>query len=205
MLTLAYLTLAVLGVGYIVVATALGHFGGDSGHDAAIGHAGGADGGYGIDQSGHGHSSADSQSGSDFHFPFFSPLALATLFASFGGYGLAALFGLRVNDGASVAIAGPAAVATAYGVTYLAHRIVATSRGSSQIRINQIVGASGEVTVPIPENGAGEATVMVGAERFAAPARDGHGKSIPRGSAVTVLSMAGTTMVVMRRNAPEDV
>lgn len=184
MLTLAYLTLAVLGVGYIVVATALGHFGGDSGHDAAAGHHDGTP---------------------DFHFPFFSPLALATLFASFGGYGLAALFGLRVNAGASVAIAGPAAVATAYGVTYLAHRIVATSRGSSQIRLNQIVGASGEVTVPIPEDGVGEATVMVGAERFSAPARDGHGKSIPRGSAVTVLRMAGTTMVVVRRSAPEDV
>jgi len=185
MLTLAYLTLAVLGVGYIVVATALGHFGGDSGHghDATAGHDGVP----------------------DFHFPFFSPLALATLFASFGGFGLAALFGLRVNEGASVAIAGPAAVATAYGVTYLAFRIIAASRGSSQIRMNQIVGAAGEVTVPIPENGIGEATVMIGAERFSAPARDGHGKSIPRGSAVTVLRMAGTTMVVMRRNAPEDV
>ena len=118
---------------------------------------------------------------------------------------MVALLGLRVNQGASVAIAGPAAVVTAYGVTYLAHRIVATSRGSSQIRLNQIVGAAGEVTVPIPEDGVGEATVMVGAERFSAPARDGNGKSIPRGSAVTVLRMVGTTMVVMRRNAPEDV
>ena len=96
-------------------------------------------------------------------------------------------------------------MATAYGVTYLAHRIVATSRGSSQIRLNQIVGATGEVTVPIPQDGVGEATIMIGAERFAAPARDGHGKGIPRGSAVTVLRMAGTTMVVVRRGTLEDV
>lgn len=199
MLTLAYLTLAVLGSGYIVVAAALGHLADAGGHDAA-GPSGAGDMSYGVDQSGHSHASASDGAVTAFHFPFFSPLALATLFASLGGYGLIALFGLKVGDATSVAIAVPAAVVTAYAVTYAAHRIVESSRGSSQIRMDAIVGAVGEVTVPIPPGGVGEASVMVGPQRFAAPARDDGGVGIPRGTAVVVRRMAGTTLIVSRRD-----
>lgn len=197
MLPLAYLALAILGSGYIVVAGALGHLSDGGSHAGAEGHAGGSV-DYGVDHGGHGQVSAAGPAGAAFHFPFFSPLALATIFASFGGYGLAALFGLKVSDGASLAIAAPAALVTAYAVTYLAHRVIVTSRGSSQIQLAQLIGASGEVTVPIPADGVGEATVMVGAQRFSAPARDIQGRGIPRGTTVTVQRMTGSTMMVAR-------
>jgi membrane protein implicated in regulation of membrane protease activity len=200
MLTVAYLALAVLGGGYIVVAAALGHLTDAGGHDAG-GHGGGGDSSYGVDQGGHGHVTASDGAVTPFHFPFFSPLALATLFAAFGGYGLIALYGLQVGDGPSVAFAAPAALITAYAVTYLAHRIVTGSRGSSQIRLDRIVGAAGEVTTPIPANGLGEATVMVGAQRYSAPARDASGQGLPRGTSIVVQRMAGTTLVVSRREA----
>jgi membrane protein implicated in regulation of membrane protease activity len=199
MLTLAYLALAILGGGYIIVAAALGHFADAGGHDAG-GEPASGDASYGVDQTGHGHVSASDAAVTPFHFPFFSPLALATLAASFGGYGLIALFGLKVGDGASVVLAAPAAVATAYAITYVAHRIVTSSRGSSQIRLDRIVGATGEVTTPIPANGVGEATVMVGAQRYSAPARDAAGQGLPRGTAIVVQRMAGTTLVVARRD-----
>jgi membrane protein implicated in regulation of membrane protease activity len=201
MLTLAYLVLAVLGAGYIVVAAALGHLSDAGGHDQAA--PAGGDVSYGVDHAGHGHASASGGAAAPFHFPFFSPLALATLFAAFGGWGLLALFGLEVREGMSLAVAGPAALATAYVVTYLAHRIVTSSRGSSQLRLDRIVGAAGEVTVPIPAGGVGEATVMVGAHRYAAPARDVGGQAIPRGTSVVVERLAGTTLVVTRRETAE--
>jgi len=207
MLTLAYLAMALLGGAYIVVTAALGHFADTGAHADAGGHADAVahEGGvvdYG--DGGHGHVSASDVAAAPFHFPFFSPLALATLFASFGGYGLVALFGLQVGDFASVAIAGPAALVTAYVVTYVGHRIVLSSRGSSQIRMEQLVGSRGEVTVPIPADGVGEAAVMVGVQRYTAPARDLHGRGIPRGAAITVQRLAGTTLVVVRREARED-
>jgi membrane protein implicated in regulation of membrane protease activity len=135
-----------------------------------------------------------------FHFPFFSPLALATLFAAFGGYGLVALYGFEVTEGTSVALAAPAAVVTAYLITYASHRIVTSSRASSQIRLDRIVGATGEVTTPIPGDGVGEATVMVGPQRYSAPARDAAGQGLPRGTSIVVQRMAGTTLVVARRD-----
>ncbi len=199
MLTLAYLALALLGAGYIVVAAALGHFADAGGTDGSAAPAG--DMSYGVDHGGHAHASASDGAVTPFHFPFFSPLALATLFASLGGYGLIALFGLKVSDATSLALAVPAALATAYGVTWFAHRVVVSSRGSSQIRMEAIVGAAGEVTAPIPTGGIGEATVMVGAQRFSAPARALDGQGLTRGTAVVVRQMAGSTLIVSRREA----
>ena len=184
MLTLAYIGLSVLGCTYIIVALFLGHF--------ADGDGGGAD----ADGSGHG---AEGAAGA-FVFPLFSPLALATLFAAIGGYGLIAKYGLRVADSSSILVALPTAFVTAYVVTYAGWRIMQGSRGSSQIRNQDLVGASGEVLTPIPTAGVGEVAAMVGEQRFTAPARTESGGELPRGVAVTVVRMSAGTMIVRPRS-----
>lgn len=197
MLTIAYLALSVIGCGYIVVSAFLGHlmdFGGHEGHgDAGHGH---GESSYGVDGSGHSAISATDVAGASFHFPFFSPLALSTLGASVGGWGLVAQFGLKVSDLASLTIAVPAALATAYGVTYLAWSLVASSRASSAIRLEDIVGSQGEVITPIPAHGLGEVAALVGGQRFTAPAREMGGRALDRGTSVTVVRMTGSTLIV---------
>ena len=201
MLTLTYLGLAFLGAGYLLFSVFVGHFdigGGDGhadgGHDGADSGAAHMD--YGVDAGGHASASAHAPHAAEFHFPFFSPLALATLFACIGGYGLIALHGFRTEDATSILAAIPAAVVTAYLVTYAGWRIVGSSRGSSQILLKDLAGAHAEVITPIPPGGLGEVAALVGGQRYTAPAREAHGKAVPRGAQVTVLKMVGSTLLV---------
>jgi membrane protein implicated in regulation of membrane protease activity len=198
LLTLTYLALAVLGAGYLLFSVFVGHFdfGGGDGHGDAGHDTGDAHMDYGVDAGGHASASAHAPHAAEFHFPFFSPLALATLFACIGGYGLIALHGFRLPDTTSILAAIPAAVVTAYLVTYAGFRIVSSSRGSSQIRLSDLAGAHAEVITPIPKGGLGEVAALVGGQRYTAPAREAQGREVPRGAQVRVLKMVGSTLIV---------
>jgi membrane protein implicated in regulation of membrane protease activity len=206
-LTTAYIALSILGCGYVLIALLLGHggdHGGHGGHDAHAGHDahhGGHsdDMHYGVKGEGHGAASAGGGAASDFHFPFFSPLALATLFGALGAWGLIVQQGFGASDSVSLTIAVPAAVVTAYLVTYAGWRLVTGSQGSSQIRNTDLQGADAEVITPIPAGGIGEVAAMVGGQRFSGPAREADGKEIPRGAHVRVKIMLGGTFVVERK------
>lgn len=203
MLTLMYIGFAVIGTGYIVISALLGHVFdfGDSGHT----HAGpeSAAESYGLDGSGHGTASADVGGGAAFHFPFFSPLAIATLLASIGAYGLIGLHGLKLREPVSLLLAVPAALATAYGISYVSWRLVRGSQGSSVITVSELAGAPAEVTTSIPAGGLGEVAAMVSGQRYSAPAREVNGKEVPRGTSVTVVNMVGSTLVVRRQAGKE--
>lgn len=191
--------LSVLGCGYVVAAVLLGHgHFGDTGHGGVAHHAAHPDAQvhYGVGGGGHGSASAGAQGAPAFHFPFFSPLALAMFFAAIGAWGLIAVRGFGASDTASLTVAIPAALVTAYVVTYAGWRLVVSSSGSSQIRVTDLEGATAEVITPIPERGAGEVAAMVQGQRFSGPAREADGKAVPRGALVTVKTMVGGTMVV---------
>ena len=197
MLTLAYVALIVLGCGYIVGSMFLGHGSDGGGHD--VGHDGGGHGiqtAYGVDSSGHASSTAGDGASAAFHFPFFSPLALSTLFACVGAFGLVAKAGFRLADDASLLVAVPAAAVTAYVVTYVGWRVSHGAVGTSQIRMEQITGAEGEVITPIPEGGLGEVALIVDGQRFTSAARDEAGGPVARGACVRVVRMTGQTLVV---------
>ena len=194
MLTVAYVGLAVLGCAYVLVSAFLG--GSDSasdGHDSS-----GADShsDYGVDGTGHGATHASSGTGAGFHFPFFSPLALATLSAAIGAWGLIAQFGFRLPGDRSLLVAVPAAFVTAYLVTWASWRVVSGSRGTSTIRLSALQGAPAEVITPIPAGGVGEVAALVDGQRFTAPAREQDGGALARGAAVTVVRMVGNTLFV---------
>jgi hypothetical protein len=158
---------------------------------------------YGLDGGGHGAVAATAQTVAAFHFPFFSPLALATLVAAIGGWGLIAKYALDAGDAASLAMAIPAAMATAYFVTWAGWRIVSGARANSVIRLQDLVGRIAEVTIPIPAGGVGEASVLVDGERYAAPAREAAGGAVARGAAVTIVA-AGPTLLVRAGQAPAN-
>lgn len=196
MLTLAYIVFSLLGCAYIVFSVLSGHGDSDSGAVAHDAHA--HDVPYGVNGHGHGSASADGTAPAAFHFPFFSPLALATLFAAVGAYGLIALHGFGAGEGTSLGVAVPAAFATAYAVTYVGWRVILGARSTSTIRLEQLVGARAEVITPIPAGGVGEVAAIVAGERYSGPAREAAGGEVPRGALVKVQAMAGSTLIVSR-------
>jgi membrane protein implicated in regulation of membrane protease activity len=194
-LTVAYIALAVFGCGYVLVSAFLGHAsdsGGD-GHDAS---AASSHSEYGVDGSGHAATHTSSGGGGAFHFPFFSPLALATLCAALGAWGLIAQFGFRLPGDESLLLAIPAALVTAYLVTWASWRMVSGSRGTSAIRLAALAGSPAEVITPIPAGGVGEVAALVDGQRYTAPAREADGGALARGTAVTVVRMVGSTLLV---------
>jgi membrane protein implicated in regulation of membrane protease activity len=206
--------MVVLGCGYVLVAMILGHVhvgnggdaGGHVGHGGDAGHGDGGDASghdasgehYGLGSDGHGSASTGAATLTAFHFPFFSPLALATIIGATGAYGLIAKTTWRASDLGSLLVALPAAVVTAYAVTYVAWRLVMSSRGSSQIRLAELAGARAEVITPIPAGGIGEVAAMVQSQRYNAPAREAHGREVARGTIVIVEGLVGTTLVVRK-------
>jgi membrane protein implicated in regulation of membrane protease activity len=196
MLTLTYILFAAAGCLYVLVAAFLGHASDfvDFGHVGHHDHGGGDR--YGVQGGGHGNASTGTVGHPVFHFPFFSPLALATLVAAIGGFGLLGKYVVGLRDGGSLLFALPTAFLAAYGITYTGFRLVAGSRASSLIRLEQLAGASAEVTAPIPAGGVGEALALVAGQRYAAPAREADGGALPRGAAVTIVGMAGPTLLV---------
>ena len=194
-LTVAYVALAVLGCGYVLVSAFLGHAS-DAGGGGHADHAAHSEGAYGVDGSGHGAAKASADVGGAFHFPFFSPLALATLCAAIGAWGLIAQFGFGLGGDRSLLVAIPAAFVTAYLVSWASWRMVSGSRGTSAISLSALAGSPAEVTTPIPAGGVGEVAALVDGQRFSAPARDEEGGAVARGTAVTVVRMVGNTLLV---------
>jgi len=205
MLTLTYLLLALAGCGYIVVAAFLGHLtdalGAGQAHGGNGGHA--ADAPYGVSAEGHGATTTTIVGASTFHFPFFSPLAVATILGSVGAWGLIVKHGFQAGDGWSLLIALPLAVATAYAVTFAAWRLATASQATSAFRLPELVGASAEVLTPIPAGGTGEVAAMIGGQRFTGPAREAQGLAVSRGASVTIVRVVGATLVVAEPRAKE--
>lgn len=175
MLTLTYAGLAIAGCGYVAIALVLGQA-------------------FDIDDGG----AADGT----FHIPLFSPLSLATFCGALGAIGLGAIFGLQLSDPVSLAVAIPGAFAFTYVVTYVAWRLLASSTGTQTVRESDLLGATAEVLTPIPQDGLGEVAAMVRGQRHTAPARTPDGTPVSRGTIVSVVRVAGATLIVEGDPAP---
>lgn len=203
MLTLAYVALAAVGCVYVLVALLLGqlfggsHDGGDAG--AAAHDAGGS---YGIEHTGHASASAGDGAAASFHFPLFSPLALATLGGTVGGLGLITLHGLHMGERTSLALSLAVGFGLTYAVTYVTWRVVRAASGSSAIRTQDLIGAAAEILTPIPAGGVGEVAAQVGDQRYPAPAREIEGRAVERGARVRVVSVSGSTLFVAAEPSP---
>ena len=170
MLTFTYIALAVVGCGYVAVALALGQ---------------GADGDTGLD-------GADGA----FHFSLLSPVSVAVLCGATGARGLVATHGLGLSNPVSVALALAGGLVFTYVATYAAWRLLVSSTGTQALRESDLLGATGEVLTPIPQDGLGEIVALARGQRHSAPARTVDGRPLPRGTVVQVEQVAGVTLVV---------
>jgi hypothetical protein len=74
-------------------------------------------------------------------------------------------------------------------LVYQFAKILYSQQASSELRMAGLVNLRGEVTIAIPENGAGEITVVAGGERTTHIARSADGRAVPTGAEVVVNSL----------------
>lgn len=137
--------------------------------------------------------------GADTDVPNLSPAAIASFVTSFGAFGLIALGLFRVPPPWTLAWAGIGGVVVAalahLAFTYLLIR----PQGSSEVRTQDILGTVGEVTTPIPADSVGEVAFVAQGGRVRYPAKSGTGAPIARGTTVVIESLVVGVVVVRPR------
>ncbi len=125
-----------------------------------------------------------------------SPISIAAFITSFGGIGIIATQGFRADGTQSLlwAIGGSLVVAAVSHLFFFYIFIV--PQASSAVQAVDLIGITAEVTVPIPGDSVGEIAYVAMGERHTATARSRDGRSISRGTIVSIEGLAGTVMIV---------
>jgi len=144
--------------------------------------------------------SLDGSGGHD--LTIFSPLTIGTFLAVFGGVGLIATLGLRIEDRLSLVISGLAAAVISLLVAALYSRLLIALHGSTTISEQEMVGVEGVVSTPIPATGLGEVGFEVHGERMSRPARSIEGVAIARGVTVRIEQVIGAGVLLVRQRPP---
>jgi flotillin len=178
---IAYLFCAVVGFLFTVVSAVLsGVFGGaDASHDF---HADG-----GADVPGH---------GGDVHVAPVGPTTIAMFVTAFGAAGLVAAQGFGLPFWAHLSVALGAGFLFAAVLFHVLHEVFEVTQGSSEARLDELVGLPAEVITPIPAAGVGEIAYVSRGARYTAPARAENGRPLPTHAPVVVRSVAGATFIV---------
>jgi membrane protein implicated in regulation of membrane protease activity len=215
MLTCFYLSLLILGGGYIAVTFLVGElvdFGADVGHalegvsDGAVealsslgetleGVLGGAE-AADVDL-GEIELPEIGEIGLEHEVEGPSPLSLRTVAMFAVGFGAGGLIGkgLGLSDAVSLAPASGMALMTA-SVMWLFLRFLYGEQGSTSIQASDYLGLVGRVIIAIPEGKPGQVALVVKGQRMNVPARSEDGSPIRTHAEVEVLGMEGGMVVV---------
>ncbi|HUW94578.1 MAG TPA: hypothetical protein VMW58_02225 [Anaerolineae bacterium] len=217
MLTCFYLSLLILGGGYIAITFIVGElvdFGEDIGHAMegvsdsvaeAVGSLGGALEGVlgGAEAAGVDVGDIDlpeiGELGLEHEVEGPSPFSLRTV-AMFGvGFGAGGLIGkgLGMSDPVSLVPASGVALVTG-SLMWLFLRFLYGEQRSTSIQATDYLGLVGRVIIPIPQGKPGQVALVVKGQRMNVPAHSDDGSPIPSHVEVEVLSMEGGMVVVSR-------
>src|SRR5438093_4389956 len=125
---------------------------------------------------------------------FFSTRVLSVLVTAFGGTGAIATQ-MGVGIVASSVIGGLSGVFFA-GLIFVFARFLYSQQSSSDIRREDLIGRTAEVTVTIPPNGLGQIRCLVGETLVDRIAKTADGQSILVNSVVTIESDTGQSVIV---------
>ena len=110
----------------------------------------------------------------------------------------------------SLPIAAASGLVVGGAVFALFYHLFTAVQGSSEPRMAEATGVTGEVTVSISKEGVGEVAFVVRGSRLTSPARSQEGVELPRHTVVRVVRRVGTTVYVTalteeesREQAPE--
>ena len=128
----------------------------------------------------------------------FSIRIMAAFLTAFGAGGVIA----RYYELSHVAASGLGIVCGVVmaGIVYQFAKWLYSQQASTDLRLDRLIGASGEVSVAIPQGGVGQITVSAAGERTEHIARTSDGRPIARGVPVTVTGLGGDSLIV----APAD-
>lgn len=127
----------------------------------------------------------------DVHFPFMSPVVIATFVTFFGAGGLVGLKVFGFMPGLSVLVA----LAMATGVAFLAGvgmvKLQRSLETNAVTTAQSLIGTQAEVTENIPGNGVGEISFSGKGTRITGPARSEENRDIARHALVTITRVVG--------------
>jgi hypothetical protein len=151
----------------------------------------GMDGGMHVGMGVHGDISGGDTGVGEVHFPFFSPVVLATFITAFGAGGMVGLkvFGLMPIMSVLLAMGFGLAVGLSVGfIVMKLYRILQVNAVTSAL---SLIGKLAEVTEPILASGVGEISFSGKGSRITGPARSEEAKDIKRHALVTITKVVG--------------
>ena len=128
--------------------------------------------------------------------PSLSPVTIASFLTAFGAFGLIALGLFDVSQAWSLAWAAGGGVVVAALAHFALSYFLLSRQGSSEVRAKDIVGATGEVSTPIPGDSVGAVTFVAQGGRLSYPAKSADGRPIARGTTVVIEKMSGGVLIV---------
>jgi len=170
----------------------VGGGGGDGGGSFEVGHDFGVHGG---DAGGHGEAFAVAAEGEPVIAPL-SPATISVFLATFGGVGIILTTLYDFSLYLSLPIAAGSGLVVGGGVFALFYHLFTAVQGSSEPRMAEATGVTGEVTVPISKEGIGEVAFVVRGTRLVSPARSQEGIELSRHTAVRIVRRVGNTLYV---------
>jgi len=125
-----------------------------------------------------------------------SPITIATFITTFGGVGLLSnnlfpfsqIIGLFIATVSGVLLSGSVFMLYAWAIKEV--------QGSSEVQVGEMVGLTGEVIAPIPEDNVGEIVLVVRGMRARSTARSADGKAISRGTMIEIMEEVGNAVIV---------
>jgi len=201
-ITTIYWILFLLGLGFAVVSMVFSGLG--AGHDMDMSGAGHFDMGSAHMDPGAAHGDM----GDLYHGQGeigLNPVSPMTIFSFLGGFGGGGLIGhyLGFPVWGSVLTGLPIGLVVAFSIFYFM-LVLNRTNASSEARVSEVIGATGELITPISEDATGEIAYISRGSRYTAPARSVDGKSIAKGRPVKVWRMVGSTFFV-KEIMPEEV
>jgi len=157
------------------------------GHDVNIGHA---------PEIGHAGPIATDVDTSSVKVPSLSPITVACFVTAFGAFGLIGLGLFDASAKTSLIWAGLGGLSIAVIAHFAFGYFLIAPQGSSEVRLNDILGSQAEVITPIPPDSVGEIAFVAQGGRMTYTAKSAHHRPIPRGTTVIIESVVGGVAVV---------
>ncbi len=133
----------------------------------------------------------------DFHgISFFSTRVMSVFVTAFGGFGA---IGIHLGYGIGVSTGMGLVGGLVFGAAiYLFAAFLFSQQASSDIRVNDLLGKTAQVSVAIPRGGLGQVRCVLGESVVERIARSANGEEIPANAAVKIQNIVGETCVVSR-------
>jgi len=129
-----------------------------------------------------------------------SPITIASFVTAFGAFGL---IGLGLFDstprGSLLWAAGGGFIIAVIAHFAFGYFLIAP-QGSSEVRLNDILGSQAEVITPIPADSVGEIAFVAQGGRLTYTAKSANDTPIPRGSIVVIEKVIGGVALVRIQN-----